>query len=244
MSVIVASAGAFLTVVMVVMVMLVIVTAALLVVVVVMVMLVVVTAALLVVVMVVMVMLVIVTAAFLVVIVVVMMVLVVVTAALLVVIVVVMVMLVVVTAALLIVIVMMVMMMTALGADLLCAERFKLSCKSRRLFHSGKDLGTCKLAPVCGNDLRTFVVLSDKLAGGSKLFLGETLSVAEDYSICAFYLIIEEFAEVLHIHLAFLCINYCSCRVESDIVKLKVVYSLDNVGKLAHARGLDDDSFR
>ena len=174
-----------------------------------------------------------------------MLVFVIVTAALLTVIVVMMVVMlviVIVTAALLTVIVVVVVMMTALGAYLLLAESTELVCKGRGLFHSGKDLRSRKLAPVCSNDLGTFIVLSDKIAGSGKLFLGETLSVAEDYSICAFYLIIEEFTEILHIHLAFLCIYDSGCGIESDIVKLKVVNSLDNVGKLAHAGGLDKDS--
>ena len=82
---------------------------------------------------------------------------------------------------------------------------------------------------------------ADKLNSFENLFLCKSLCMAENDSACAFDLIVEKLAEVLHIHLALLRINNSSCGVEHDIGKLEILNSLDNVGKLADAGGLDDD---
>ena len=87
-------------------------------------------------------------------------------------------------------------------------------------------------------------MLSYKLNGCRKLFLAKSLSMAEYDGICAFNLIVEEFTEVLHIHLALFRVNNSSCGVESDRVKLKVLYRFNNVGQLTNSRGLDNDSLR
>jgi len=169
-----------------------------------------------------------------------------VTVALAVAIIVVMVVIVVVmvTVAAAIIIVMMVMVMSAaFGADLLILKSLKGIGESIRLFHCRKDLGAGKNVPIRCNDLGIGVVSADKLNGLCKLFLGETLGVAENDSTCAFDLVVEEFTEILHIHLALLCIYHCGCRVESDICKSKILHSLDNVGELTYTGGLDKDPF-
>ena len=202
---------------------------------VVVVMLVVVAMALFIVVMMVM-MLVVVAMALLIVVVVVMM-LVLMAMALLIV-VMVMMMLVLMAMALLIMVMMvmvMAVMMTALGADLLLCESLQLILKGKSFFHCRKDLLARKLAPVCCDDLSRVVVLFDKIAGSGDLFIGKALCVAENDGTCAFDLIVEEFAEILHIHLALLHINHCSCGVELYVFKVEVGNRLDNVGKLANS---------
>ena len=129
----------------------------------------------------------------------------------------------------------MAVMMTALGADLLLCESLQLVLKGESFFHCGKDLLARKLAPVCCDDLSGAVVLSDKIAGSGDLFIGKALSMAENDGTCAFDLIVEEFAEILHIHLALLRINDCCRGIELDIFKIEIGNRLDNVGKLANS---------
>jgi len=85
-------------------------------------------------------------------------------------------------------------------------------------------------------------MLADKSNRLCKLLVGKALRMAEDDSSCAFDLIVEKLAEVLHIHLALLCIHNGGCGIEADAFKAEIIDCLDNVGKLADTGGLDDDA--
>ena len=55
-------------------------------------------------------------------------------------------------------------------------------------------------------------------------------------------LIAEELAEVLHIHLAFICVNNCGEAVKLRLLAANGGGRLDNVGELTYARGLYNNS--
>ena len=258
-------------VVMIVMVMLVIVTVALftvLVIVVMMVMLVIVTVALLtvVVIVVMMVMLVIVTVALfivmvmlvivavalftVVVIVVMMVVLVIVTVALftVVVIVVMMVMLVIVAVALLTVVVIVIVTVALLTVLVmfvmlvLLLKLFKSGVKSILLLHSGENVLAVQLIPRGSNYNSGVIVLSDKLNGLFRLVRFSNVGVREDDTGCVGNLIVIEFTEVFHIHLAL--VNVCDSgeAIEHSVCVIYRLNRLDNVRELSYAARLDNNS--
>ena len=165
--------------------------------------------------------------------VIVMMVLMVMALALLVVIVVV-VMLMATAVALLIVIVVMVVMMT------LCGEALKLCFKGVSALHSLKKLLTVQLIPRGGDDNCGLVMLAEKLNCGGDLGVAHTAGVTHYDSSCVVYLIKEELAEVSYIHLALICVANGGEAVENDILKLKSLNRLDDVGELTDSRRLDE----
>ena len=48
------------------------------------------------------------------------------------------------------------------------------------------------------------------------------------------HLIVIELAKVLHIYLSFFCIYYCGKSVEFHMVKVKVLYGLNDVAQLTN----------
>ena len=66
--------------------------------------------------------------------------------------------------------------------------------------------------------------------------------MAEYKAACVCYLIIEELAEVLHIHLVLLCVHNCCEAVKLHIVSVDILNCADNVTELADARWLNKDT--
>ena len=59
---------------------------------------------------------------------------------------------------------------------------------------------------------------------------------------CVGNLIVEKLTEVLHIHFALACIHNGGERIELCTLYVQVLHRSDNVGQLADARGLDQNS--
>ena len=174
---------------------------------------------------------------------VVMLVVVIVAAALLAILVMVVMLVVVIVAAALLAIFMMVVMlvrMTAYRAYIL----EKLLCELVLTLHSGKDLLAVDIIPGSGNDGSLVVKLLYHCHSSCKLFLGKLLGTAENDGLCAFDLVLVELAEILHIHFDLGCIGNSSIAVEADLSAINIHHSLDDIGKLANARGLDKDTVR
>ena len=230
------------------MLMLMIVTAALLVMIVVMVMLVVmiVAMALLAVLMMVMMMLMlmIVAVALLAVIVVVVMLVVVIVAAALLVMIVVMVMLVVmiVAMALLVMIVMrMVMLAMAMAMGLLC-QTGHFGLQRIGALHGLQKLGTRQIVPRRGNDDDGGIMLAEEGDGGLDLGGGGGVGVGQDDTACVLHLIVEELAEVLHVHLALAGVHHGGKAVQHSPLGGGTLHGADDVGELTNARGLDENA--
>ena len=83
---------------------------------------------------------------------------------------------------------------------------------------------------------------SAELNSLAELILRETCCMAEDKAACIGDLVVEEFAEVLLIHLALLGVNNGGEAVELNVVSVDVLYRADDVAELADARGLDEDA--
>ena len=91
--------------------------------------------------------------------------------------------------------------------------------------HGRDDLGAGELVPGGGEDSRLGVVGTQHGYVGGQLGLVHVLGPAEEDSGGVLHLVVEELAEVLHIHLG-----------------LGGVHHGDDIGQLAHAGGLDDDA--
>jgi len=142
-----------------------------------------------------------------------------------------------------VVVMVMVMVRSAAFRTKLSAFQFlQIMGERRALFHGRKYLLSAERIPIGGHELCVLVMSTDKLNGSEKLFFGKSACVAEDYSVCALYLVIEKLSEVFHIHFAFLCINHRGGAVKKNALYIQVAHSTDNVGKLAHTGGLDEYS--
>jgi hypothetical protein len=58
------------------------------------------------------------------------------------------------------------------------------------------------------------------------------------------YLVLIELAEIVHIHIESLGVNYCGETVELDLVVLEILYRDYDIGEFAYARRLDQDPVR
>ena len=81
-----------------------------------------------------------------------------------------------------------------------------------------------------------------KLDALRNLRIGHFSRMAEHDTTRALNLIVEEFTEVLHVHLALIGVNYCRKSAKHRTFGVCTLDCLDNVGKLTDARRLDKNS--
>ena len=95
------------------------------------------------------------------------------------------------------------------------------------------------------HDLRCRVERTDQLDIRIDQSLVRYVGTAQNNGTCILHLVIEELAEILHVHLQFLGIDDGHRGIQ-DNVKIggSIRHGLHNVGKLADAGRLDDDAFR
>ena len=110
--------------------------------------------------------------------------------------------------------------------------------------HGGEDGMAGKLAPGGGDDDRARIVLPKEGQHLAELRFVYVLGPAQDDGVGALHLVVEELAEVLHVHLRLLGVHHGGEGVELDIVGVDALHRADDVGELAHARGLDEDPVR
>jgi hypothetical protein len=103
------------------------------------------------------------------------------------------------------------------------------------VLHSLQNLLAVKLAPGSGYNSCLGVVLPYKLYGGCRLFVGGYVGVAEHNASRRFHLIVEEFAKILHIHLALSRINNGGKTVYLAVLEVCALNGTNDVRKLAHA---------
>ena len=76
---------------------------------------------------------------------------------------------------------------------------------------------------------------------GNLFFVGQ-LGVRKDDAPGVFDLIIEKFAEILHIHFALARVYHGGKAVEYGAFRGGVLHGADNIRKFANARGLDENT--
>ena len=111
----------------------------------------------------------------------------------------------------------------------------QLICQRYRMLHNLQDLLSVQLLNrSCDN--RSFLINRTKQLHGLHCFLLiYNIGTAHNDGPCILYLIIKELAEVSHIHFAFLRIHNCGVAVQLNVnILFHTLYSLDNIRKLAN----------
>ena len=87
-------------------------------------------------------------------------------------------------------------------------------------------------------------MLAQKRHAGIELLLRNTGGTAQNNAVCVLNLIVIELAEILHVHLALVCIGYGCEAVQHNIVHVEIFNRTDNIAQLADTGRLDKDSVR
>ena len=143
---------------------------------------------------------------------------------------------------LVLVLVLVVIIMVMMVVIVLCGflkKRLQLIIYGILLRHSVGYLHASKLIPLRRYDSSLRVLFAQALYALIELFLRKTRRVAQNKAARVGYLVVEEFAEVLHIHLVLLRVNNRSKAVELNIVHIYVLHRSDNVAELADTGGFD-----
>ena len=149
---------------------------------------------------------------------------------------VVMVMLVVVASAVAVFIVMVVMVMMVM------CQLLKLGVEGGLLLHSLKDGLAVEVVPRGRNQGSGLVMLANKFHRSFQLFSGDAVGMAENDRVSVLDLIVEELAEVLHIHLALISIDNGGETIKQNVGAVDILDRADNVAEFSDTRGLDKDA--
>ncbi len=110
------------------------------------------------------------------------------------------------------------------------------------LSHSLHQLLAGELIPVSGHDGSSGIARAQTLDAVIELFLGEALCVTQDQAACMCDLVVEEFTEILLVHLALLGIDNGGEAVQLHVLGVKIAHRLDDVAELANAGRFDEDA--
>ena len=121
-------------------------------------------------------------------------------------------------------------------------QRFHGGGKGILLFHGGKNLRTGKLVPGGGDDHGFRVVFPEKLHRCRQLIRLDAVRTGKDQGAGVLHLIVEELAEVFHVHFAFIGIHHGGGAVKGKGGFIDALDGTDHVAQLAHAGRLDKDA--
>ena len=108
--------------------------------------------------------------------------------------------------------------------------------------HGFEDLRAGDLVPGGGDDDGVAVVRAQLFHRGGHLLLAHILGAGEDDGVGVLDLVVEELAEVFHVHFALGGVGHGDEAVEGHGRFLRrALHGADHVAQLAHARRLDDD---
>ena len=119
------------------------------------------------------------------------------------------------------------MMMSTLRTNLFLGKKF--ICKGTGFFYCRKNNLSCNIIPRCCDNRCITVMLLKQLNTFCQFTFRKLLCTADNDCSCTFYLIIEEFTKILHIHLCLQSINYCCSAVKNNISTLFFHYFIDSL---------------
>ena len=108
--------------------------------------------------------------------------------------------------------------------------------------HGGKQLLSVQLSPRCGHDNSRSVMLLEECYCFFNFLFGCIVGVRQNDAPCIFDLIVEEFSEISHIHLALVDIRNGGKSVQHRTVRGGVLNCADNVRKLSNSGRLDENT--
>ena len=97
-------------------------------------------------------------------------------------------------------------------------ELFHLLGESVAVLHGGEYFAARELLPGRGDERRPGVVFAHELRRPFKFFFARNVGMGEDYAVCRLYLVVEKFAEILHIHLALGGVHNCRVGVYGAVL--------------------------
>ena len=118
----------------------------------------------------------------------------------------------------------------------------QLGLQGVRAFHGLQKLCTRQVIPGGGDDNGGGVVLTEQAHSGLGLVGRGSIGVGEDDAAGVLHLVIEEFAKILHVHLALTCVHHGGKAVQDSSLGGGTLDGADDIGQLAHARRLDKDT--
>ena len=122
------------------------------------------------------------------------------------------------------------------------SESLQHVCGGVAVLHGGKDLLTGKCVPGGGDQGGVIVLGTDQLHCLDKLFLGNTVGMAEDHGVGVLNLVAEKLTKILHVHLALVGIHHGGIVAKLHVLPCNAFHGTDHVTELAHAGGLDKDT--
>ncbi len=126
-----------------------------------------------------------------------------------------------------------------------CFLRFfhQMFCKIVLLFHCTADDIAGQIVPRRGDDRCGRVVFFQQSNNGFQLCFVHLLRTGEDDRGCVFDLVVEEFTEILHVHLRLGAVNDSGEAVEFRLAfGIGALCCTDDIGQLADAGRFDDDA--
>ena len=144
-----------------------------------------------------------------------------------------------------VVVVMMVMMFVSAVRLFLfkfLAQAFHFGAEGILLFHGGEDVLAREAVPGRRDEDGGGVMLPQHGNAGRELFLGNSVRMGKDDAAGALHLVVEKFAEILHVQLAFARVHDRAEGIEFGVFEIRPRHRLDDVAELAHAGRLDDDA--
>ena len=121
-------------------------------------------------------------------------------------------------------------------------QTLQLQRNAAALLHRLHDLCAGQLVPRGGDEDGVGVVLADELDAGVQLVLRHAAGAGEKDGVGGLDLVVIELAEVLHIHFALRGVRDGDEIAELDLVGRDLAHGSDDVGELADARRLDEDT--
>ena len=140
------------------------------------------------------------------------------------------------------VMVMVMMMVLVLFLGGLGLQVRKLGRERVAALHRLEDLLAVELCPGRGHNGRGRVLLTQQRNGGVELLGADALGAREDDGTRVLDLVVEELAEVFHIHPALVGVDHGREAVEHQLIGLHALHRADDVAELADTRGLDEDA--
>ena len=134
-----------------------------------------------------------------------------------------------------------VMMMMLMFVRMLLCKRGKVIVERVAVFHRVENVRSGQLIPRRGDYDGVRVVFPDQVKRGVELFLVQILRAAENDAAGCFDLVIEEFAEILVIHLCLFGVDHGDAAAELHIFLQHGPDCRFHVTQFAHARRLDQN---
>jgi hypothetical protein len=139
-----------------------------------------------------------------------------------------------------VVVVMVVMVFVILRLELL-SEPFHFGVQRILFLHGGENGLAVKFRPRRGNDRRRRVLFLQHSDASRQFFFGDPVGMRKNDTASIRHLIVEKFAEILHVHLALARVDDRAESVQFRVRQIRARHRFDHVAQFTDAGRLDHD---